>query len=114
MPFIMKDDIDTNLQQLKYQKKKEMERQLAKQRALLDLSLKGSLENSQESGSMKFLSVSLVEASLKAGISYIVFPSKKKKLLKKGYKFQKAQQVYEQLSRPPKKIERFCSSSSFV
>ncbi|XP_052040667.1 tetratricopeptide repeat protein 6 isoform X1 [Apodemus sylvaticus] len=109
LPFIMKDDIDTNLKQLTYQKKKEMERQLAKQRALLDLSLKGSLENFHDSESLKCLSVSLIEASLKAGISYIVFPSKKKKLLKKGYKFQKAAQVYEQLSRPPKKIERSAS-----
>ncbi|XP_028638363.1 tetratricopeptide repeat protein 6 isoform X1 [Grammomys surdaster] len=108
-PFVIKDDIDSNLEQLTYQKKKEVERQLAKQRALLNLSLKGSLETLDESDSLKCLSFSLIEASRKAGISYIVFPSKKKKPLKKGSKFQKAAQVYEQLSRPPKKLKRSAS-----
>ena len=60
-----------------------------------------------------FLSMSLIEASRKAGITYVVFPSKKKKLLKKGTKFQKMAHVYEKLSGPPKKIQRFCSSSTF-
>ncbi|XP_021058189.1 tetratricopeptide repeat protein 6 isoform X1 [Mus pahari] len=109
LPFIMKDDIDTNLEQLKYQKKKEVEHQLAKQRALLNLSRKGSLESSQEPENMKCLSMSLIEASRKAGITYIVFPSKKKKLLKKGTKFQRAAHVYEKLSRPPKKMKRSAS-----
>ncbi|XP_063118718.1 tetratricopeptide repeat protein 6 isoform X4 [Rattus norvegicus] len=107
--FIMKDDIDSNLQQLAYQRQKEMERQVAKQRALLDLPIKDSLESLHETESLKCLSVSLVEASRQAGISYIVFPSKRKKVLKKGFKFHRAAQVYEQLSRPPKKIERSVS-----
>jgi hypothetical protein len=113
LPFIMKDDIDTNLEQLKYQKKKELEHQLAKQRISFNLSRKDSLESLQGSEDMKILSMSLIEASRKAGITYVVFPSKKKKLLKKGTKFQKMAHVYEKLSGPPKKIQRFCSSSTF-
>ncbi|XP_029340827.1 tetratricopeptide repeat protein 6 isoform X2 [Mus caroli] len=109
LPFIMKDDIDTNLEQLRYQKKKELEHRLAKQRSLLNLSRKDSLESAQGSEDMKCLSVSLIEASRKAGITYIVFPSKKKKLLKKGMKFHKTAHVYEKLSRPPKKIKRSAS-----
>ncbi|XP_031212107.1 tetratricopeptide repeat protein 6 isoform X2 [Mastomys coucha] len=110
LPFVMKDDIDTNLKLLMYQKTQEMERQRVKQRALLDFSLKSSLEIlNDDSDSTKCLSFSLVEASRKAGISYIVFPSKKKKLLKKGSKFQKTEQVYQQLSKPPKKLERSVS-----
>lgn len=111
--FIMKDDIDSNLKELAYQRRKQMERQVAKQRALLDLPMKESLESLHEIESLKCLSFSLVEASRKAGISYIVFPSKRKKVLKKGFKFQRVAQVYEQLSRPPKKIERFRSNSSY-
>ncbi|XP_017170681.1 tetratricopeptide repeat protein 6 isoform X9 [Mus musculus] len=109
LPFIMKDDIDTNLEQLKYQKKKELEHQLAKQRISFNLSRKDSLESLQGSEDMKILSMSLIEASRKAGITYVVFPSKKKKLLKKGTKFQKMAHVYEKLSGPPKKIQRSAS-----
>lgn len=108
-PIVVKDDIDSNLKQLLYQKRKEMERQLARQMGVLETSLKGSIETLQESDSMKYLSVSLVEASRKAGISYIVYPRKKKKLWKKGLRFQKLPLVYEQLSKPPKKLERFDS-----
>ncbi|KAL1790377.1 tetratricopeptide repeat protein 6, partial [Sigmodon hispidus] len=86
-PFIVKDDIDSNLKQLLYQKTKELERQLAKQR-IMETSRKGSLETVNESENLKCLSFSLVEASRKAGISYIVYPRKRKKL-KKGLKFQK-------------------------
>lgn len=108
-PFIVKDDIDSNLKQLLYQKRKEMERQLAKQRGIFDPFIKGSLETMDESDSLKCLSFSLVEASRKAGITYIVYPRKKKKIWRKGNKFQKLGLVYEQLSKPPKKLERFCS-----
>ncbi|XP_040598979.1 tetratricopeptide repeat protein 6 [Mesocricetus auratus] len=108
-PIVVKDDIDSNLKQLLYQKRKEMERQLARQMGVLETSLKGSIETLQESDSMKYLSVSLVEASRKAGISYIVYPRKKKKLWKKGLRFQKLPLVYEQLSKPPKKLERSTS-----
>uniref|UniRef100_A0A8C2LFU4 Tetratricopeptide repeat domain 6 n=1 Tax=Cricetulus griseus TaxID=10029 RepID=A0A8C2LFU4_CRIGR len=109
-PFVLKDDIDTNLKQLRYQKKKELEHQLARQRATLEPTFKSSLETLKESDSLKYLSFSLVEASRKAGFSYIVYPRKKKGLWKKkGLKFQKLALVYEYLSRPPKKLERSAS-----
>nr|XP_048271664.1 tetratricopeptide repeat protein 6 isoform X1 [Myodes glareolus]XP_048271666.1 tetratricopeptide repeat protein 6 isoform X1 [Myodes glareolus] len=108
-PFIVKDDVDSNLKQLLFQKRKELERQLAKQRGIFDPFIKGSLETMDESGSLKCLSYSLVEASRKAGITYIVYPSKKKKRWRKGNKFQKLGLVYEQLSKPPKKLERSTS-----
>lgn len=112
-PFIVKDDIDSNLKQLMFQKRKELERQLARQRGIFDPSIKGSLETMNESDSLKYLSFSLVEASRKDGISYIVYPRKKKKLRRKGLKFQKLGLVYEQLSKPPKKLERVFRQAEF-
>ncbi|XP_059135977.1 tetratricopeptide repeat protein 6 isoform X2 [Peromyscus eremicus] len=108
-PFIVKDDIDSNLKHLLYQKKMELDRQIARQKGIFEPSIKGSLETVHESESMKYLSVSLVEESRKAGITYIVYPRKRKKLWKKGLKFQKIALVYEQLSKPPKKLERSTS-----
>lgn len=108
-PFIVKDNIDSNLKQLLFQKRKEVERQLAKQRRIFDPSVKSSLETVNDSESLKCLSFSLIEASRKAGISYIVYPRKKRKIWKKGQKFQKLGFVYEQLAKPPRKLERFCS-----
>uniref|UniRef100_A0A8C8TIZ2 Tetratricopeptide repeat domain 6 n=1 Tax=Peromyscus maniculatus bairdii TaxID=230844 RepID=A0A8C8TIZ2_PERMB len=108
-PFIVKDDIDSNLKHLLYQKKTELDRQIARQKGIFEPSIRSSLETVHESESLKYLSISLVEESRKAGITYIVYPRKKKKLWKKGLKFQKIALVYEQLSKPPKKLERSTS-----
>ncbi|XP_075803800.1 tetratricopeptide repeat protein 6 isoform X1 [Microtus pennsylvanicus] len=108
-PFIVKDDFDSNLKQLLFQKRKELERQLAKQRGIFDTPLTVSLETMNESDSLKCLSFSLVELSKKAGITYIVYPKKKKKIFRKGMKFHKYGLVCEQLSKPPKKLERSTS-----
>ncbi|XP_051002460.1 tetratricopeptide repeat protein 6 [Acomys russatus] len=108
-PFIVKDDINSNLQLLLYQKRTALERQLAKQKGIIEPSLKGSQETLHDIESLKCLSFSLVDASRKAGITYIVYPGKKKKARKKGVKFQKLALVYEQLSKPPRKIERSTS-----
>uniref|UniRef100_A0A8C6W6P1 Tetratricopeptide repeat domain 6 n=1 Tax=Nannospalax galili TaxID=1026970 RepID=A0A8C6W6P1_NANGA len=107
--FVIKDDTKNNMKQLLFQKARGLERQLARQRGITGPPMEGSSESLQESHSLKYLSLSLIEASRKAGISYIIYPRKMKKKWKKGLKFPKLAYVYEQLSKPPNKMERSTS-----
>nr|XP_021515475.1 tetratricopeptide repeat protein 6 [Meriones unguiculatus] len=106
-PFIVKDDVISNLQQLLYQKRKELERHFNKLRRVTEPIINTEEEVVNEPEDVKYLT--LVEASRKAGISYIVYPKRRKKTKKKGIKFPKLNLVYEQLSKPPRKIQRSAS-----
>lgn len=65
----------------------------------------------QDKNAFEEVSLSLIEASRKAGISYIVYPKKKKTTWKKRLKLNKLTTVFEELAKPPKTIERSCSSN---
>lgn len=67
-----------------------------------------SLDTMQDNHDVRTLSVSLIEASRKAGISYIIYPRKKKKKWKKGLKSRKLSTVLDELSKPPKILKRSC------
>ncbi|KAL2789997.1 tetratricopeptide repeat protein 6 isoform 1 [Daubentonia madagascariensis] len=113
-PLEIKDDMQSSMKEMMFQKAKELERQLTKQIETEEpIPVKENidviLDNIQERGNVKDLSLSLIEASRKAGISYIVYPKKKKMKWKKGLKFQKLTSVYEELSKPPKSLKRSAS-----
>uniref|UniRef100_A0A8C5KL03 Tetratricopeptide repeat domain 6 n=1 Tax=Jaculus jaculus TaxID=51337 RepID=A0A8C5KL03_JACJA len=100
--FVVKDDTLSNIKDLQFQKEKEQARLLTKQKQPDAPSWKGS-----DKDSLTYLSMSLIEASRKAGISYIVYPRKRKKKWKKG--FAKIKLVYEKLSKPPRRLKRSTS-----
>lgn len=64
------------------------------------------LDNMQGRYSSRGLSLSLIEASRQAGITYVVYPKKKKMKLKKGLRLSKLTLVYDELSKPPKILKR--------
>ncbi|XP_053451894.1 tetratricopeptide repeat protein 6 [Nycticebus coucang] len=113
-PLEIKYDMRSSMKEVMFQKAKELERQLSKQRKAEELiSVKEDidviLENIQDKQYLRHLSLSLIEASRQAGISYIVYPKKTKMKWKKGLKFQKFAIVYEELSKPPKVLKRSTS-----
>ena len=66
------------------------------------------LDNMQGRYSSRDLSLSLIETSRQAGITYVVYPKKKKMKLKKGLRLSKLTLVYDELSKPPKTLKRSC------
>uniref|UniRef100_A0A8C2VL38 Tetratricopeptide repeat domain 6 n=1 Tax=Chinchilla lanigera TaxID=34839 RepID=A0A8C2VL38_CHILA len=113
-PIEIKDDTQSNIKTMMFQRTKELEHQLAKQNKAEEPptpvreSIDDILDNIQEEFSSKDLPLSLIEASKQAGITYIVYPKKKKKW-KKGLKSEKFTIVCEELSKPPNMITRSVS-----
>ncbi|XP_054431974.1 tetratricopeptide repeat protein 6 [Pteronotus mesoamericanus] len=111
-PLEIKDDVQSNIRELMFQKAKELERRrMIEQNATEETtSVKENidtiLDTIQDNHNVKDLSLSLIEASRKAGISYIVYPKKKKIKWKKGLKFTKLPIVLDELSKPPNILKR--------
>nr|XP_044621462.1 tetratricopeptide repeat protein 6 isoform X1 [Equus asinus] len=113
-PLEIKDDMQSNIKQVMFQKARELERQMTahsetEERTSVKENIDTILDNLQTKRSVKELSHSLIEASRKAGITYIVYPKKKKLKQKKGLKLSKLTMVYDELSKPPKTITRSMS-----
>lgn len=93
-----------------FQKVKQLEHRMTQKNETEEPSEKENidtiLDNMQEGRSLRDLSLSLIEASKKAGISYIVYPKKKKTRLKKRLKLSRLTAVYDELSKPPKVLKR--------
>lgn len=101
-----------------FQKAKELERrQMIEQNATEEVTstkenIDVILDTIQDDHSLRDLSFSLIEASRKAGISYIVYPKKKKLKWKKGQKFTKLPIVLDALSKPPNILKRSCLTNN--
>ncbi|XP_047595078.1 tetratricopeptide repeat protein 6 isoform X3 [Lutra lutra] len=113
MPIEIKDDMQSNIKDIAFQKAKQLEDWKAQQNEteepLEKENIDTILDNIQDRRSLRDLSLSLIEASKKAGISYIVYPKKKKTRLKKRLKHSKLTTVYDELSKPPKVLKRSTS-----
>ncbi|XP_057580874.1 tetratricopeptide repeat protein 6 [Hippopotamus amphibius kiboko] len=110
-PLEIKDDMQSNMREVMFQKAKELERRMAKQNETEEpVSVKENidtiLDNMRDRYSSRDLSLSLIEASRQAGITYIVYPKKKKVKLKKELGLSKLTLVYDELSKPPKILKR--------
>uniref|UniRef100_A0A8D1CIJ4 Tetratricopeptide repeat domain 6 n=1 Tax=Sus scrofa TaxID=9823 RepID=A0A8D1CIJ4_PIG len=113
-PLKIQDDMQSDIKEVMFQKAKELEHWMAKQNeteepAPVKEDIDTILDNIQDIHSSRDLSLSLIEASRQAGITYIVYPKKKKMKLKKGLKFSKLTVVYDELSKPPKTLTRSVS-----
>ncbi|KAM7154759.1 tetratricopeptide repeat protein 6 [Molossus nigricans] len=114
-PLEIKEDVQSDIKEMMFQKAKELERLERRQRneqnetedtIPVRESIDTILDTMEDTHSLKNLSLSLIEASRKAGISYIVYPKKKKANWKKGLKFPKLTIVLDELSKPPKMLTR--------
>ncbi|XP_045704501.1 tetratricopeptide repeat protein 6 [Phyllostomus hastatus] len=111
----IKDDVQSSIREVMFQKAKELERRgIIEQNATEEVTFAKEnidtiLDTIQDNHSLRDLSVSLIEASRKAGISYIVYPKKKKLKWKKGQKFTKLPFVLDALSKPPNILKRATS-----
>nr|XP_035116265.1 tetratricopeptide repeat protein 6 isoform X3 [Callithrix jacchus] len=113
VPLEIKNDMQSSIKEVMFQKANELKRQLQllKQNKTEDPipvqeNIGDIFGNIGEKHSLRNLSLSLIEASKKAGISYIVYPRKKKTKWKKRLKQRKLTYVYEELAKPPKSLER--------
>ncbi|XP_033621036.1 tetratricopeptide repeat protein 6 isoform X3 [Fukomys damarensis] len=111
-PTEIKDDMQSNMKAVMFQKAKALEHQLAKGNKTeepptsVKENIDAILDTIQEEHSSEDLSRSLVEASKQEGISYIVYPKKKKMKWKKALKFEKFTIVCKELSKPPNLLTR--------
>ncbi|XP_047719297.1 tetratricopeptide repeat protein 6 isoform X3 [Prionailurus viverrinus] len=113
-PLEIKDDMQSNMKQILFQKAKELERWMTQQSETEEAipvkeNIDTILDHIQNRSNVRDLSLSLIEASRKAGISYIVYPKKKKTKWKKRLKLSKLSNVYDELSKPPKVLKRSTS-----
>ncbi|KAI4060668.1 tetratricopeptide repeat domain 6 [Homo sapiens] len=115
-PLEIKNDMQSSIKEVMFQKAKELKRQLqltkqnkTEEPNYVKESIDDIFDNMCEKHSLRNLSLTLIEASKKAGISYIVYPKKKKMRWKKRLKQQKLIFVHEELSKPPKSLERSAS-----
>lgn len=107
------DDMQSNIKEVKLQKAKELERWMTeKNEAKESVSEKESIDTILDYMRSRYgsrdLSFTLIEASRQAGITYIVYPKKKKMRRRKGLRLSKLTLVYDELSKPPKTLERSC------
>lgn len=110
-PLEIKDDMQSNRKQMLFQKAKLLEHWMSQQNETEKLipvkeNIDTLLDHIQNRSNLRHLSLSLVEASRKAGISYIVYPKKKKLKWKKRLTLHKLSNVCEELSKPPKVLKR--------
>ncbi|XP_007936761.2 tetratricopeptide repeat protein 6 [Orycteropus afer afer] len=113
-PLAIHDDTQSNIKGVRFQKAKELERQMAEkikpeEPATVKENIDVILDNIQNKSSLRHLSLSLIEASRQAGISYIVYPKKKKMCWKKELSLDKLASIYEELSKPPRILKRSLS-----
>ncbi|XP_012411057.2 tetratricopeptide repeat protein 6 [Trichechus manatus latirostris] len=113
-PLHIHDDTQNNIKVVMFQKAKEFERQMTEKiKPEEPTTVKGSidtiLDSFQSKQNLRQLSASLIEASRQAGISYIIYPKKKKMNWKKQSSFDRLGIVYEELSRPPRILKRSLS-----
>ncbi|XP_023377408.1 tetratricopeptide repeat protein 6 [Pteropus vampyrus] len=114
VPLEIKDNMQNNIKEVMFQKAKELERrQMVElnetEEPIVKENIDTILDTIQDNYSVTDLSVSLVEASKKAGISYIVYPKKKRIKWKKGWKLRRVTMVLEELSKSPKILKRSMS-----
>ncbi|XP_059860639.1 tetratricopeptide repeat protein 6 [Delphinus delphis] len=110
-PLEIKDDMESNMKEVTFQKTKELEHWMAEQNETEEpVPVKDNtdtiLDNMQGRYSSRGLSPSLIKASRQAGITNVVYPKKKKMKLKKGLRLSKLTLVYDELSKPPKILKR--------
>ncbi|XP_076983019.1 tetratricopeptide repeat protein 6 isoform X3 [Tamandua tetradactyla] len=110
-PLQIQDDAQSNLKGVMFQKAKGLARQIAEQVKPEESTPEGenieiTYENSQTRDGIRNLSLSLIEASRKAGISYIVYPKRKKMRWRKGLNMEKLASVCEELAKPPQILKR--------
>nr|XP_003408506.2 tetratricopeptide repeat protein 6 [Loxodonta africana] len=108
------DDAQNNIKGVMLQRAKEFERQMTeKMKPGEPATVKGSvdtiLDGFQSKHNLRHLSLSLIEASRQAGISYIIYPKKKKTNGKKRLSLDRLAVVYEELSQPPRILKRSLS-----
>lgn len=113
-PLEVKNDMESSIKEVLFQKAKELERRQkieqieTEETTPVKENIDNILDTMEDSHSMRNLSLSLIEASRKAGISYIVYPKKRKMKWKKALKFSKLSTVLADLSKPPKVLSRSC------
>ncbi|XP_048654635.1 tetratricopeptide repeat protein 6 [Marmota marmota marmota] len=109
----LKDDIQSNLRVLMYQKRRALELQFAEQKKaqapFIRAHISELLESIPDNSTFEDISLSLIEASKKAGITYIVFPKRRMMKWKKRLKSNKLTTVYKELAKPRKTIQRSLS-----
>uniref|UniRef100_A0A8I3N3Y4 Tetratricopeptide repeat domain 6 n=4 Tax=Canis lupus familiaris TaxID=9615 RepID=A0A8I3N3Y4_CANLF len=112
-PIEIKDDKQSTIKDMIFQKTKHLEHWMTQKNETEEPSEKENidsiLDDIQDRGIVRDLSLSLIEASKKAGITYIVYPKKKKMRWKKRLKFNKLTALYDELSKPPKVLKRSTS-----
>ncbi|XP_055989878.1 tetratricopeptide repeat protein 6 [Sorex fumeus] len=111
VPFEIKNDMQSNIREVLFQRAKELERYKTihtESDKTVRKSIDTILARMQENTKSGSLSVSLVEASRQAGISYIVYPKKMKKK-EKNLRFGRLPFVYDELAKPPKTLQRSVS-----
>ncbi|KAM5175941.1 tetratricopeptide repeat protein 6 [Callospermophilus lateralis] len=114
----LKDDIQSNLSLLMCQKRRALELQFAEQKKarapFIRAHISELLESIPDNDTFEDISLSLIEASKKAGITYIVFPKRKMMKWKKRLKSNKLMTMYKELAKPPKTIQRLGGSAKVL
>lgn len=118
-PLGIKNDMESGIKEVLFQKAKELERRQkieqneTEETTPIKENIDNILDTMEDSQSMRNLSLSLIEASRKAGISYIVYPKRRKMKWKKRLKFAKLSTVLTELSKPPKILRRSCLINNY-
>ncbi|XP_006891646.1 PREDICTED: uncharacterized protein LOC102862704 [Elephantulus edwardii] len=110
----MPDDTKSNIEGVMFQKRKELERWMSEKAkskgpTTVKADIDTILEDFQDKYNFRHLSLSLIEASRQAGISYIVYPKRKRMTQKKQLSLEKYASIYEELSKPPRILKRSLS-----
>ncbi|XP_065762956.1 tetratricopeptide repeat protein 6 [Muntiacus reevesi] len=110
----IQDDMQSNIKEVMLQKAKELERWMTEQNETKEsVSEKENIDSILDYMRGRYgsrdLSFTLIEASRQAGITYIVYPKKKKMRRRRGLKLSKLTLVYDELSKPPKILKRSVS-----
>ncbi|XP_070334107.1 tetratricopeptide repeat protein 6 isoform X3 [Odocoileus virginianus] len=107
----IQDDMQSNIKEVTLQKAKELERWMTEQNETKEsVSEKENIDSILDYMHGRYgsrdLSYTLIEASRQAGITYIVYPKKKKMRRRRGLRLSKLTLVYDELSKPPKILKR--------
>ena len=109
----IQDDMQSSIKEVMLQKAKELERWMTEQNETKEsVSEKENIDSILDYMHGRYgsrdLSFTLIEASRQAGITYIVYPKKKKMRRRRGLRLSKLTLVYDELAKPPKILERSC------
>ena len=107
----IQDDMQSSIKEVMLQKAKELERWMTEQNETKEsVSEKENIDSILDYMHGRYgsrdLSFTLIEASRQAGITYIVYPKKKKMRRRRGLRLSKLTLVYDELAKPPKILER--------